>query len=52
MQIPNLIMRELYSSYFMKLVNNKANLKIDQNDYKEIIEQIERYGEFEDIKNI
>ena len=52
LQIPNLIMRELYSSYFMKLVNNKANLKIDQNDYNEIIEQIERYGEFEDIKNI
>ena len=52
LQIPNLIMRELYLSYFMELVNNKANLKIDPNDYNEIIEQIERYGEFEDIKNI
>lgn len=52
MQIPNLIIRKLYLSYFMELVNNKANLKIDPNDYNEIIEQIERYGEFEDIKNI
>lgn len=45
LQIPNLIMRELYSSYFMELVNNKANLKIDQNDYNEIIEQIAYRGE-------
>ena len=45
-------MRKLYLSYFMELVNNKANLKIAPNDYNEIIEQIERYGEFEDIKNI
>lgn len=52
LQIPNLIIRKLYLSYFMELVNNKANLKIDPNDYNEIIEQIERYGEFEDIKNI
>jgi len=45
LQIPNLIMRELYSSYFIELVNNKANLKIDQNDYNEIIEQIAYRGE-------
>ena len=69
--IPNKVMKEIYASYFMQLMDKEADFRIDyksimvefkylkkgetaklEDKQKEAREQIERYSQFDDIKDI
>ena len=49
LQIPNLIMKEIYSSFFVEIVSKHADLRIDESDYNEILEQVALKGEITKI---
>ena len=48
LRVPNLVMREIYADYFMKLMDEGANLK-DIIDYNEIIRELATTGKIEKI---
>lgn len=52
LQIPNLIMKEIYSDYFLTLISQKTNLEIEENDYNEILEEIALDGKIDKILEI
>ena len=44
LKIPNKIMGEIYSSYFLKIISDESNLQLSGADYSEILEEIALEG--------
>ena len=40
LKIPNKVMKEIYSDYFLKILDKEAKLRITENDYNEILREI------------
>ena len=52
LKIPNKVMEEIYSLYFMKILDSEANLTIEENEYNEILEEIALEGKIDKIVNL
>lgn len=49
LKIPNKIMREIYSDYFLNIVNKVAELRIEENEYNKILEELALEGKINTI---
>lgn len=49
LKIPNKIMKELYSEYFLQILTNKTKFNITENIYNEIIEEMATEGKIDKI---
>ena len=49
LEIPNKIMKNIYSDYFLQKVNEQSNLQIDNEDYNEILREIALEGKINKI---
>ena len=49
LRIPNKVMREIYSDYFMKILNQTTQMEIQNSEYNEILEQIALEGRIDKI---
>ena len=49
LRIPNKVMREIYSDYFMKILNQATQMEIQNSEYNEILEQIALEGKIDKI---
>ena len=49
LKIPNKAMKEIYSAYFMKILNEKAQLTIRENEYNDILKEIAFEGKIDKI---
>ena len=52
LKIPNQVMREIYADYFLKMLENDTNLKINEKDYNEVLEQMALEGKIGKIIEI
>ena len=52
LQIPNKVMKEIYSSYFVDLVSQETELRIENNDYNQILREIALEGKIDKIIDI
>ena len=52
LKIPNNIMREIYSSYFLEKLDKVADFRIEESDYNEILEQIALEGRIDKITEL
>lgn len=52
LKVPNKVMREIYSDYFIKLLNDETQMSIDNDEYNEILRQIAREGKIDKIIEI
>ena len=52
LQIPNNVMREIYSSYFLERITKKGELKVSEDTYNKILEEIALEGRIEKIVEI
>ncbi len=49
LKIPNKVMREIYSEYFMEILKQKTELEVTQSDYTEIAKEIAIEGKIDKI---
>ncbi len=49
LKIPNKVMKELYSEYFLNILSNEADLIIQENDYNEMLREIALEGKIDKI---
>ena len=49
LKIPNKIMKEIYSSYFIEILNRSTNLQITESDNVEILQEIATEGKIDQI---
>ena len=49
LKIPNKVMREIYSEYFMKILNQATEMEIKNSEYNEILEEIALEGKIDKI---
>ena len=49
LKIPNRVMKEIYSEYFMQILNKTTELQITQSDYNEILQEIAIEGKIDKI---
>ena len=52
LSIPNQAIREIYAEYFIKILEEDANLKIGESDDDEILEEIAMEGKIDKITNV
>lgn len=52
LNIPNKIMKELYSDYFVEALIKKTNLRVDESDYNKMLEEIALEGKIETLANL
>ena len=52
LKIPNKVMKEIYSDYFLKILDKEAKLRITENDYNEILREIALEGKIDKIAEI
>ena len=52
LKIPNKVMREIYSEYFMKLIDEKAKMQIDNDEYNQVLEELALEGKIDKIIEI
>ena len=52
LKVPNKVMREIYSEYFMKLIEDKANMQIDNDEYNQVLEELALEGKIDKITEI
>lgn len=52
LKIPNKVMREIYSDYFLKILNQVTELRIEENDYNNILEEIAIEGKIDTIVDL
>ena len=52
LEIPNKVMREIYSEYFMKLLDNRINMQIDNDEYNQVLEELALEGKIDKIIEI
>ena len=49
LKIPNRVMKEIYSSYFLQILSQNADLQITQSNYNEIVREIALEGKIDKI---
>ena len=49
LKIPNRVMKEIYSEYFMKILSQNADLQISDSDYTEILREIALEGKIDKL---
>ena len=49
LKIPNRVMKEIYSDYFIKILNKATDLQITESDYNEILREIALEGKIDKI---
>ena len=52
LKVPNKVMREIYSDYFIKLLDDEAQIRIDNDEYNEILRQLALEGKIDKITEI
>ena len=52
LKVPNRVMKEIYSDYFMKILNENANLQVSSSIYTEITKEIAVEGKIDKIVNL
>ena len=52
LKAPNKVMREIYSDYFIKLIDDEAQMSIDNDEYTEILRQLALEGKIDKIVEI
>lgn len=52
LKVPNKVMREIYSDYFIKLIDDEAQMSIDNDEYTEILRQLALEGKIDKIVEI
>lgn len=52
LKIPNKVMREIYSDYFLKVLSQVTELRIEENDYNKILEEIAIEGKIDTIVDL
>ena len=52
LKVPNKVMREIYSDYFIKLIDDEAQMSIDNDEYTEILRQLALEGQIDKIVEI
>ncbi len=50
--IPNNVMKEIYADYFIKLITQEMDFKINMTDYKTIQDEIAREGKIDKLVEI
>ncbi|MBR0492050.1 MAG: AAA family ATPase [Clostridia bacterium] len=50
--VPNKIMKEIYSEYFLNLIEKETNLKIESNEYDKMLEEIALNGKIDTIVEV
>ena len=49
LKIPNRVMKEIYSDYFLQILSKTAELKINENEYNEMLREIALEGKIDKI---
>ncbi len=49
---PNKVMRDIYSSYFLEILKDKTQIKIEESMYNEILEEIAIKGEIQKVTEL
>ena len=49
LKIPNRVMKEIYSDYFLQILTKNADLRINESDYNEILREIALEGKIDKI---
>ena len=49
LKIPNKVMKEIYTEYFMKILSNNTNMQITDSEYVEILREVGRVGKIEKL---
>ena len=49
---PNKVMRDIYSSYFLEILKDKTQIKIEESMYNEILEEIAIKGELQKVTEL
>ena len=49
LKIPNRVMKEIYSDYFLQILSQNSNLRINESDYNEILREIALEGKIDKI---
>ena len=52
LKVPNKVMREIYSEYFIKLLDDETQMSIDNDEYNEILRQLALEGKIDKITEI
>ena len=52
LKIPNKVMKELYSEYFLNVLSNETDLIIQENDYNEMLREIALEGKIDKIVSV
>ena len=47
LKIPNKVMKKMYGEYFLKILDEETNLKIEENEYNEILQEIALEGKID-----
>ena len=50
--IPNNVMKEIYASYFLKLVDDESELRINEDEYNKILEETALEGKIDKIVEV
>ena len=50
--VPNTVMKEIYSSYFLEVLKEKTNIQIEESMYNKVLEEIALRGEINEISNL
>ena len=49
LKIPNRVMKEIYSSYFLEILSKNTDLQVSESDYNEMLEEIAIHGKIDKI---
>ena len=49
LKIPNRVMKEIYSSYFLEILSENTDLQVSESDYNEMLEEIAIHGKIDKI---
>ena len=52
LKIPNKVMKEIYSEYFMKILNENTQMQIEEDEYNKMLEEIALEGRIDTIVEI
>ena len=52
LKIPNKVMKEIYTAYFLKILKNNSNVELDEKEFNEILEEIAIKGGIEKLTSI
>ena len=50
--VPNTVMKEIYSSYFLEVLKEKTDIQIEESMYNKVLEEIALRGEINEISNL